>query len=283
MSTTPLPTIINGQMLDADAPHWPAALPHGLRFADGCFETMLLKDERIALWDYHWRRLSYAANILDFGLPARHTIEDAIRSLRDQTGLSNAIIRLQCSLKGSSTGYLPDATPEEADWLLEIRPHTPHTQPISLHLSGWRSIPPTCFPTELKTMQGMHARLARCDAAAHGADQPLRLSTQNHLCETGTGNLFFFKANTLFTPHLSTGAIAGVMRALVMDHSPYAIEEGLFELEEIKDAEAIFSTNAVQGLTPISSLQPLGWTWSSSAFTERLSTTLSEHMPHGLA
>ena len=63
--------------------------------------------------------------------------------------------------------------------------------------------------------------------------------------------LFFLKEGRLYTPALDAGILPGVIRAVLLRDCDLQIEEGLFALGAIRDAEAVFVTNASSGLKVI--------------------------------
>ena len=76
----------------------------------------------------------------------------------------------------------------------------------------------------------------------------MRIDINGNLAETATSNLFFLKDGRLYTPALDTGILPGVIRAVLLRDCDLQIEEGFFVQEEIREAEAVFVTNATSGL-----------------------------------
>ncbi|MEY2425368.1 MAG: branched-chain amino acid aminotransferase, partial [Actinomycetota bacterium] len=82
--------------------------------------------------------------------------------------------------------------------------------------------------------------------AAHdaGADEALFCDTQGNVCE-GTGtNVFAVMGGELVTPPLSTGCLAGVTRAVVINC--YGAAERTFSLDELATATEVFVTSATR-------------------------------------
>jgi branched-chain amino acid aminotransferase len=83
-------------------------------------------------------------------------------------------------------------------------------------------------------------------AAERGASEAVLLNTVGHVCE-GTGtNIFLVFGDTIVTPPLSTGPLAGITRELIMEWS--SIEERELTLEEAKRADEVYITSSMRDI-----------------------------------
>jgi branched-chain amino acid aminotransferase len=81
-------------------------------------------------------------------------------------------------------------------------------------------------------------------AANHDASEAIFLNTGHHVCE-GTGtNIFLVFGDTVITPPLSAGPLAGVTRELIMEWS--AVEQRDLTLDEAKRADEVFITSSMR-------------------------------------
>jgi branched-subunit amino acid aminotransferase/4-amino-4-deoxychorismate lyase len=101
----------------------------------------------------------------------------------------------------------------------------------------------------------------------------LRIDTNGYLAETATSNLFFLKDGRLHTPVLDTGILPGVTRAALLRDPDLHVEEGHFVPEILRDADAVFLTNATSGLKIIERID--GFTAGQSAQYSVASESLS--------
>jgi branched-chain amino acid aminotransferase len=60
-----------------------------LRFGDGLFETMRMKDGNILLLDYHFERLFKGLHLLQFDIPAFFTKEFILNKIKELAGINN--------------------------------------------------------------------------------------------------------------------------------------------------------------------------------------------------
>ncbi|HEX4850543.1 MAG TPA: aminotransferase class IV, partial [Puia sp.] len=82
-------------------------------------------------------------------------------------------------------------------------------------------------------------------------DDCLVLNTQNKICDSSIANVFCVKNETIFTPSLSQGCIAGVMRLYLVTSLKLAgidVVERDIDVSFVADADEIFLTNAIRGL-----------------------------------
>ena len=125
-----------------------AANDRGLKFADGIFETILIKENKPILFDEHLKRLEKSSNILNINLKInkltlKKLIDDGIRKL----SLNNdqfASVRINYS-RGTNEGrkLTIDSTLETKDldnlWL-EFYRIKPNFNPISVFISKTEKI-----------------------------------------------------------------------------------------------------------------------------------------------
>lgn len=108
---------------------------------------------------------------------------------------------------------------------------------------------------QVKSTNYLEAIIARRQALEAGVDDALFFNTAHEVTETAVANFFMVKQDHVFTPALSCGVLAGVMRNRVL-HLCKAHRIPCSELaikrEMIASAETIFITNALQGIRLVS-------------------------------
>ena len=85
-------------------------------------------------------------------------------------------------------------------------------------------------------------RIARDD----GYDEAILLNEDGHVTEGTYSNLFVREGDTLLTPPVSSGLLAGVYRDHVLDTQDQA-QERILTLSDLRRADAVFCCNAVRG------------------------------------
>ncbi len=223
----------------------------GFRYGDGVFETIRVENHKALLWTQHLARLQEGLTALSIPLDLQFPLPIA-RKLWIENGLTSGFLRIAISRGVGSQGYLPTATTPTV--VIEcLPPATPQTS-VTLAVSQYQKISPKSLPTYFKTAQGLQSTLARLEAQTLGADDVVLLDAKANISETSSANVFWLKNNTLYTPSLATGALAGVTRAAVIETSPFPVQEGEYPLSHLQAAEAAFLTNARYGICPVAAL-----------------------------
>ncbi|MBM3252414.1 MAG: hypothetical protein FJZ11_06545, partial [Candidatus Omnitrophica bacterium] len=89
-------------------------------------------------------------------------------------------------------------------------------------------------------------------------DEAIILNNRGYVSEGSRSNIFLVKDNTVFTPSLSSGCLAGITRKAIFDLAKiYNIKicEGNFTLRDLHTAEEIFLTNSLMGVMALTSLE----------------------------
>ena len=250
-------TCLNGIFLPAEEARIPVA-DRGFRFGDGVFETIRLEAGVAYQWQLHLSRMFAGLATLRITPPDINWHAIA-RELIARNQAKSGFLRISVSRGSGSRGYLPDAdiTPT---WIIEYLPPVDlPKKPFTLWLSATLRPPLAALPVNHKLAHGIGSTLALLDARDHGCEEALMLSSEGMLCETASANLFWVRGDTLFTPALSNGCLAGTTRATILRLTPIACREVSSELATLQSAEAVFISNTRLGIWPIAALAPNGW------------------------
>jgi aminodeoxychorismate lyase len=241
----------------------------GFRFGDGLFETIAVYGGVPYLWPYHMQRLTTGLDALHIAYDTTSLLAPALSLLHANT-VENGMLRIAISRGVGSRGYLPmqGIAPTVVMETLE-RPERPK-EPITLWLSQYEKTSPRALPTHCKLAQGLNSTLARMEATEHGCYEALQLNANGHVAEASSANLFWLNGGVLYTPALSTGALAGVTRRRILELSHYKAHEGEYPLEVLQGASAVIATNTSYGVAAVASLHPQEMRWESGALAAAL-------------
>ena len=98
---------------------------------------------------------------------------------------------------------------------------------------------------------------ATAEAERRGADDAIFLAEDEVLLEGPTTNVWWRKGDTLFTPSLETGILAGITRDVVIERGPalgYKIADGVYHRSDLAAADEAFTSSSVREIMPIVSL-----------------------------
>ena len=220
---------------------------HGLTVGDGVFETAKVVGGVPFALARHLERLTASARGL--GLPdpdldlVRHAIEETLTE--NDTA---APLRLRITYTGGISPLGSDRGEGAPTLVVAVAPL--RVWPVT---SAVATVPWTrnerSATAGLKTTSYAENVVALDHAHANGAAEAVLANTAGNVCEGTGSNLFLVLDGALVTPPLSSGCLAGVTRALVLDWTD-AVERDV-AMSDLSRAEELFltsSTRDVQGV-----------------------------------
>jgi branched-chain amino acid aminotransferase len=238
-----------------------AALDHtdrGLTLGDGLFDTALALGGRVAFEDAHIARLVASAGTL--GIPAApERIRDAMRALAGEGARTGERLAIRTTLtRGSGPRGLKPPEDPQPTLFATAAPSAKAVAFSPLRLWPTPIARNDSSPAaRLKTLGYLDAVLAAGEAAAAGFDEALFCNTRGRVACAGTGNLFALFGQTLVTPPLTDGVLAGIVRAEVIGLAAECglrVEERPLSLPDLLGAEAVALTNSLRLLAPVTAV-----------------------------
>ncbi len=227
----------------------------------GCYTTARIVAGQVRWIDRHAARLSRSASQLGLGDLEEDRVRTAMRELASEAfGERDGIVRMQASRDGDGVVHLvgvPRRLGEERDEWSAILVDLPHT-------GGG-------LAQGLKVSSRLTMALAGDAAREAGVEEALLLDGNGWLVEGSRSNILVAAdADTLVTPPLTLGAVAGLARTLALERIPGIIERAV-SAEELRSAKEIVAVNAVQAARPITKLdgKPVG-DGAAGAWSKRL-------------
>ena len=95
---------------------------------------------------------------------------------------------------------------------------------------------------------------AQRTARARGADDAVLVGLGGELLEAPTANLWWRSGQTLCTPSLDLGILAGITRAVLCELAPslgLKVLEGVFGAEDLAAADEAFLSSSTRELMPV--------------------------------
>ena len=253
----------------------------GFLYADAVFETARLYDGGYFRLQRHLDRLEQSAATLRITLPARDEIIGIAFELAHRNQLRDGSFRITVTRGSGAPGAEPFV-------VAALAPMPPHWQERAAR--GWRLVtartrtaPPATVPPALKATGRTWSLLARHEAADAGVDDVLLLNPDGVVAEGPTWNVFWRRDDTLFTPALEVGVLAGVTRGEIIQLAMEAglrIEEGVYPPTALARAEEIFATMTSLGVVPARELdgrvlpQPTTAPRLQAAYWQRVAVTV---------
>jgi len=266
---------VNGQLVDRFTPTI-SAVDHAIVVGDGVFETLQVAGGTPFALTRHLARLRFSSDGLGLLPPDDDQVRQAVASVLDadpQAGLVRITWSSGAGPLGSSRGDGPGtlivATQKANVWEASTRVHLcPWTRNEHGALVGLKT---TSYAENVLALDAAHQR--QCSEA-------LFLNTAGLLCE-GTGtNLFVVVDDQLVTPPLSSGCLAGITRALVLEVTD--AQEGDLHPDDLAQASEAFLTSSTRDVQAISRIDDLALPQAPGPQTQAAAVAFAEVLTNRL-
>lgn len=232
-------------VVDPDEPVL-AAGDEALLRGRAAFETLRVYRGRPFRLDQHLERLAISAERL--GLPA--VDGDEVRSLAGRAlaaaGAGESVLRLYWTPTPTALALVSEV-PDYGE--LRARGQRIVTLPLGV-TADLRKAAPWLLGGVKSTSYAVNMA-AEAEAQRRGADDAVFLAEGGIVLEGPTTNVWWRRGDTLFTPALDLGILAGVTRAVLIERSPFAVREGAFGVDELRGADEAFTSSSVREVMPI--------------------------------
>jgi 4-amino-4-deoxychorismate lyase len=234
---------------------------HGYLYGMGVFETFRTYEGHPFLLKDHLKRLSRGLKELNIAADLNEEkIKRIITELLKKNGLKDAYCRFNVS-GGTEEIGLKTTPYEDATVILfqkELPLSTPLKEKEGVFLKLRRNTPET--GERLKSHHYLNNMAAKREIGSSLDQEGIFLTKQGHLCEGITSNLFWVEGGELFTPSVETGLLNGITRQFILalaDRLNIPVQVGVFEKEEILEADEVFFTNSVQEIIPVNKIDSM--------------------------
>ncbi len=247
-------TTINGKLVsETDAKI--SVHDNSLLYAEGLFETYMAIDERIAFAKEHFDRLLKGAGLLGLKIPVGS--KQLLQWLAKTAAKHPAKIkRLRLTItSGDSTVWREN--PGKPRVICSAVEHQFDFSPQRLFVSDFRVDGESTF-NQIKTIAyGLRAAALRT-AQKNKCEDALLLNNKGNVTELTSANIFWVKDGKIYTPPLSAGCLEGVTRRVILQEGTkqiWGIAEKNCTLEEISQADEVFSTSSVRLARPVGEIK----------------------------
>lgn len=268
---------LNGRIVStADARVSP--FDHGFLVGDGVFETLVTRNGRPFTATRHWKRLVASCESMGIAPPTFDVYLAAIHDVMKANEMPDARIRVTLTSGdgplGSDRGDSPAtmtvaATPLKAWPPSETALVVPWTRNERGALAGIKS---TSYGDNVRALAHAHAQ---------GAGEAIFANTRDELCE-GTGtNIFVVVKDRVQTPPLSSGCLAGVTRALVVEACEAAgipVDEIAMPVSILQSCDEAFLTSSTRDVHPLARIDAREMPGVSGGVTQRVAQAFRDYV-----
>jgi 4-amino-4-deoxychorismate lyase len=217
----------------------------------GAFETIRVYAGRPFRLDAHLERLASSAARIGIAAPDLDDARDLAALALDAADTPDAVLRFYRTPGREGAGepgliVLVSSLPTHLDGLRESG--------IRLaSLLGVRADVPWLLGGVKSTSYAVNMA-AEAEARARGADDAVFVTEDDLVLEGPVTNVWWRRGETLFTPSLDLGILAGVTRDTLLELAPaagYDVQEGRFPLSDLRSADEAFTSSSVRELMPV--------------------------------
>jgi branched-chain amino acid aminotransferase len=132
-------------------------------------------------------------------------------------------------------------------------------EPVTCAVTTWRRCPDTVMPTGAKVGATYAAlRLARIEAAARGADEPILLNERGTVAETAGAAVFVVRQGTVYTPPIADGILDSITRRiairLLTEGLGIPVVEQSLTRSSLLSADEAFLTGTLDEIRPVAAI-----------------------------
>lgn len=237
---------VDGRFVPEDEPSV-SALDHGLTVGDGVFETLKVVAGQPFALTRHLDRLERSAAGLGLPQPDREQVRhgcDTVVSTLD----SDQLHRLRITYTAGRGPLGSDRTGARPTLVVAASPAPRWSEGTALALAPWPRNEHSPL-TGLKTTSYADNVVALAWAKERGAGEAMFVNTAGRLCEGTGSNVFVVVDGQVLTPPLSSGCLAGVTRALVLEWCG-AVEADL-PGDALTTADEVFITSSTRDVQAV--------------------------------
>ena len=238
-----------------------------LRYGDGLFETMKMMKGNIINKAFHFERLFNGLSLLQFDVPKEFTaffLEEKIHELVKKNKHSDsARIRLMI-FRGNGGIFDPENLHPNSiieSWPL---PGAMQMNENGLIINVFPVAKKSCDSfSNLKSNNYLPYVMAGLFAKKNKLNDCIVLNSFDRVCDSAIANIFIIEKDTIFTPPLFEGCVAGVMRRWMLEKfhlKNYKIIEKPLSIDDVLHADEVFLTNSIYHLKWVKSFKEKKYT-----------------------
>jgi branched-chain amino acid aminotransferase len=265
---------VDGAVVEADQARV-SVFDHGLTVGDGVFETAKVVDGVPFALTRHLDRLASSARGLGLTPPDDGALRDAVAAAlaANADAVAAGPLRLRITLTGGTSPLGSDRGDAGRTLVVALAPLTAWAPTAKVVVVPWTRNE-RAATAGLKTTSYADNVVALAHAKAHGGSEAVLANTAGMLCEGTGSNVFLVLAGDLVTPPLSSGCLAGVTRALVLEWTGAAERD--VPLGALLEADEVFLTSSTRDVQAVHAVGDDAYRDAPGPLTRQVAATFAE-------
>lgn len=230
-----------------------------IKYGAGCFITLRYYAGRYLHFEKHFQRLVNGMRYLGVDpdqFPDPDTIKQAFHMLTEKADVKGRELKARFQVFISNGGGYSLNSRQNISMAATLDTIKPVVTGYILNPVDICVIPNSVRPSDLKLCNNLHFMKAWRQAEESGANNALMSTFDDRISGTATGNIFWKKNQQIYTPDISCDILNGVTRGifckLIREQGDYLLNVGSYQLADILHADAVWMTNSVSEMQPVS-------------------------------
>ena len=231
---------------------------HGLTVGDGVFETCKVERGHAFALSRHLRRLARSAAGLGLPEPDADYLREGVQAVLGQADLAFGRLRITMTAGPGPLGS--DRGSAAPTYVVLAAPMARPAPSTAVVLAPWTRNENSAV-AGLKTTSYAENVVALAYARERGASESLLANTRGELCEGTGSNVLLALEGELVTPPLSSGALAGITRELLLEWAQdrgVGISERPVPLGQLGQATEVALLSSTRDVQPVHRLDAAG-------------------------
>jgi branched-chain amino acid aminotransferase len=233
---------------------------HGLLYGDGVFEGIRAYHGIVFHLKEHIDRLYRSAHPILLKIPmTKSQLTEAVLKTLKKNKLENAYIRLVVTRGIGDLGLDPRKCPKATiiiitEPLLQLNSPEALAKGITTIITWVKRNPVDAATHEIKSLNYLNSILGKIEANNTGADEAICLDKTGYVCEGVGENIFIVRDGKIITPPVSSGALNGITRAVIIRLAKklgIEVTERNITPNELFTADEVFFTGTAAEVAPI--------------------------------
>jgi branched-chain amino acid aminotransferase len=195
---------------------------HGLLYGDGVFEGIRTYNGRVFMLDEHIDRLYRSAHAIAMNIRmSKRSMAKAVVATCKANKAMNGYVRLVVTRGVGTLGLNPYLCHREQVIIIagkiQLYPAELYERGLKVVTAGVIRNHTESICPAIKSLNYLNNILAKIEAINAGVVEAIMLNPQGYVAEASGDNVFIIRGNELATTPVSSGALEGVTRDVVMD------------------------------------------------------------------
>ena len=232
---------------------------HGLLYGDGVFEGIRAYHGRIFKLEEHVARLFDSAKAILLEIPMSPTaVMKAVSHTCWLNRVKDGYIRLVVTRGVGNLGLSPFNCRRPSVIIIAgkivLYPPAMYRRGLDLVTVPTTRMPSSALNPAIKSLNYLNNVLAKIEAIRAGVLEAVMLNTQGNVAECTGDNLFIVRGGQILTPPVSSGALAGITRKVVIqlagEHLGVNVQETTLTRYDLFTADECFLTGTGAEIIP---------------------------------